>query len=136
MKESSEDLSVSFVLLNPEKDIDDSIKRRDWFTGFAISVSYFEHYGAEKIKNYCKTQKIRGCSDPLKRMNVNSIIFILRVLEFINNDIYEKMKKTISERNKLIHPSRKGIDYRYQKEENRAKQLLEEAKECIHKIKK
>ena len=44
------------------------------------------------------------------------------------------MRKTLDERNKLIHPGRDGIAYRYQKDKDRATELLEDAKLCIHKI--
>lgn len=131
----STDLSSSMVILNPEKEIDDAIERNDWFSAFAISVSFFEYYGTRRITDHCTSKNIVGCRDTVKRMGVGNIIFILRILNFIDDDLYSKMRKTITERNKIVHPSRGGVAYRFEKQETRAIELLKDAKECIHKIK-
>ena len=117
--------------MNPENDIQDAIERRDWFTGFAISVSFFEYYGKNIIKDYYENRNMQFNKKMLDGMGASDVIFILRVIENINNDYDAKMKKIIKERNKLIH----NITYRDEKEETRAYDLLKQAIDCIKNIK-
>lgn len=125
---------MKVTVINPDKEIQDAIDGEDWISAFATAVSYFEYYGANIIKGRCKSLEIPRYKDIVKNMGASNIILILRLLSLVNEDIYGKMRKTLQERNKLIHPERGGIGYRYKKQKDRAKELLEEAKQCIHRI--
>lgn len=127
-------MSFSVTVINPDKEIQDAIDNEDWISAFATAVGYFEYYGARIIKGRCKSLEIPRYKDIVKNMSASSIILILRLLGLVDADIYGKMRKTLQERNKLIHPERGGIGYRYQKEKDRAIELLEDAKQCIHRI--
>lgn len=142
---------MSFITINPDVDIDKAIKSKDWFTGFATAISYFEHFGTIKIRNYIDSRILRAISDTqerqkvrkqlkddlgknLERLNAKDIAFLLFAFKLIDIDTYLDMRKITSERNKLVHPARKGIAWRYTKPEATAKELLRKAKDCIHKI--
>lgn len=122
------------TIINPDKEIQDGIDGEDWVSAFATAVSYFEYYGARTIKGRCRSLEIPRYKDIVKNMGASRIILILRLLALVDKDIYGKMRKTLQERNKLIHPERGGIGYRYKKQKDKAKELLEDAKQCIHQI--
>ena len=56
---------------------------------------------------------------------------MLRILELIDNETYSKMREIITERNKVVHPSRKGIKYVDKKKKDKATLLLKQAKKCL-----
>ena len=70
-----------------------------------------------------------------RNLSAAGIIFALYLTKLIDMNTFKEMKKIVTERNKLIHPGREGISYRYEKEETRAKQLLNQAINNIEKIK-
>lgn len=127
-------MSFKVIVINPDKEIDDAVKNGDWFSAFATAVSYFEHYGAETIRKRSASLEIPNYKDTIPNMSVHSIAFTLRLLSAIDKDTYEKIKTVIAERNKLIHPERGGVGYRYSIEAQSAAKLLEDAKACIHKL--
>jgi len=126
-----------FYVLNPGTVIDDAKRREDWFAAFTNSVTYFEHYGYWAIRAYCLREEVEltnKAKDSLKQLNAANISLLLRILDIIDNDTYSNMKKIIEERNKFVHPGRKGITYRDRKKKDNAIKLLNQAKECIQKI--
>lgn len=130
---------VDFAFENRLRKIDIAIKKEDWFSGFANTVSYFEHYGYFAIRAYCVREKVkltRKAMESLKRnVSAGNIALLLRLLKLIDNKTYLSMKKIIEERNKLVHPGRKGIAYRDRKNKDTAISLLNQGKECMQKIK-
>lgn len=126
---------LPYYKTNPKKEIEDSISRKDWFGGFAIAVSYFELLGFIKLIEFCEStgqspsEKVK---DELKRINITQLVALLRSFGLIDATTYSRMKKTISERNKLVHFLRKGVDYRDSKQEDRATSLLKQAIDCIY----
>lgn len=127
--------ALPYYRMNPKKEIEDSMSRKDWFGGFAIAVSYFELLGFLTLIEFCKSRgqsPSENIKDELKRINIKQLIALLRSLGLIDTNTYSKMKKTISERNKLVHFLRKGVDYRDRKQEDRAKSLLNQAIDCIY----
>ena len=122
------------ILYSPEKEIDRAVNNEDWVSAFATSVSYFEYYGAAIIKERCKSLKIPKYKDIVKNMAASRIVFTLRLLGIVKKETYSKIRKTIQERNKLIHPEKGGIGYKHSKEKSRAIELLEDAKECIQTL--
>lgn len=128
----STNLSSSLTVINPDDEINKAIQNEDWFSGFAVAVSYFEYFGARVLK--ARAMNIPSYEDIFKNMSVNTMTFILRVMNIVDEDTYNKMRTTIIERNKLVHPERGGVAYRHQKQKGRATQLLNDAKECIHKL--
>lgn len=118
--------------------IDDAIAREDWFSGFTNSVTFLEHWGYWKLRWYCVQRGIdRGALEKrLRSLHISNLILILHLLQLIDQDTYSRISKIISERNKLVHPTRKGISYRNRKEKDRATKLLNDAKDCIVKLKK
>lgn len=144
-------MHLSFILINPNGDIDNAVQTRDWFTGFATAISYIEHFGTIKLRNYIESkilQEIKSkdtCNNVrnqlkedlgknLEKLSAKDIAFLLYAFQLIDSDTYLKLRKIITERNKLVHPARKGIAWRYEKPERTAKELLQQAKECIQKI--
>jgi len=144
-------LHLSFILINPYGDIDKAIQARDWFNGFAIAVSYIEHFGTIKIKRYLDLRILRAIDNleerkrvrkqfkddlgkNLERLSAKDIAFLLYAFQLVDSDTCLKLRKIITERNKLVHPARKGIGWRYEKPERTARKLLQQAKECIQKI--
>lgn len=122
------------TLKNWNKIIDEAIEREDWFSGFTNSVTFVEHWAYWKLRWYCIKNKIK-LKEELKRLNVGNLVTILYLLKLINEETYAKIKKSIVERNKLIHPGRKGISYRDRKEKDRATDLLNDAITCIKELK-
>lgn len=127
-------MTFRFMVINSDKEIQDAIDNGDWVSAFATAVSYFEHYGARIIKKRSESLEIPRYKDIVKNMSASSIILILRLLDLVDGETYDKMRKILQERNKLIHPERGGIGYRYRKQRTRAVELLEDAKQCIHRI--
>lgn len=142
---------MSLIIINPDGDIDKAIESRDWFTGFATAISYFEHFGTIKIRSYIDSRILRAIDDleerenvrkqlrddlgkNLERLSAKNIAFLLYAFKLIDSNTYLDMRKISTERNKLVHPTRKGIAWRYTKPYRTAKELLQKAKECIHKI--
>ena len=119
--------------------IDDAKEEEDWFSAFANTVSYFEHYGYFAIRAYCVREKVKltgKAMGSLKRnLSAGNIALLLRVLKLIDNETYSGMKKIIEERNKLVHPGREGIAYRDRKKKDTAIRLLNQGKECLRKTK-
>lgn len=117
--------------------IDDAIVREDWFSGFTNSVTFLEHWGYWRLRWYCTQRRIDGgaVKERLRSLHISNLILILHLLQLIDQDTYSKISKIISERNKLVHPARKGISYRDRKEKDRAVELLNDAKNCIVKLK-
>jgi hypothetical protein len=120
------------------KKIARAAKDEDWFSAFTSIVTYFEHYGYWAVRFYCGRHEItltRKAEESLKRLGATDLALLLRILNLINNETYSTMKKTIEERNKIVHPGQKGIRYVDKKKKDEANRLPNEAKECLKKIK-
>lgn len=119
-----------------EKVIDNAIKNEDWFSGFSNAVTYFEYWGYYRLHWYCIRERIEEYGKT-KYLTASSLLNTLYLLKEIDANTFNKMGKIIKERNKLIHPisTNSGITYRDEKEKDRATQLLNDAKECITKVK-
>ena len=127
--------ALPYYEMNPKREIEDAMSRNDWFGGFAIAVSYFELLGFLRLIKFCESlgqSPSENVKDELKRINVKQLTALLYSLGLIDRNTYSKMKKTISERNKLVHFLRKGVNYRDRKQEDRAKTLLKQTIECIY----
>lgn len=119
------------------KKVDSAIKKEDWFSAFTNIVTYFEHYGYWAIAFHCLKRKVgltEKAKESLKRLGASDFALMLRILNIIDNEDYSIIKKTIEERNKIVHPSQKGIRYIESKKKEEASKLLNEAKECLKKI--
>ncbi len=144
-------MSSSTLIINPYIDIDKAIQNKDWFSGFANAVSYFEHFGTKRIRQYLDTDVLSTVTDEVKRsklknqleedlgkslerLSVQNIVFWLYMFRIIDVDTFLGIKEIIAERNKLVHPARKGIAWRYAKPERTAKELLEKSKDYIRVI--
>lgn len=117
--------------------IDSAIIEEDWFSGFALAVTYFEHYGYWAIRFYCLREKIEltnKADASLKKLGAVQLALFLRVLKLINNQTYSNMKKVVEERNKIVHPGRDSILYPDKKEKDEATMLLKQAKDCLLQI--
>jgi len=53
----------------------------------------------------------------------------------MGNETNSVMRKTTEERNKIVHPNRKGIKYVDKKKKDEAIRLLSEAKKRLRRIK-
>ena len=119
---------------NWEEIINEAKDREDWFSGFTNAVTYFEHWGYWRLRWYCIQNQI-DMKKETKRLNINSLVLVLRLLKLIDQATYLKIMKIVKERNKLVHPGRAGISYRERKKRDRAVELLNDAKECIKNLK-
>jgi len=123
---------------SPDRVIDELIAKEDWFSGFANSVTYFEHYGYFAIRAYCVREgvELKGKAiNLLRRNSAGNVTLLLRILKIIDDKSYSDMRKIIGERNNLVHPGRKGLAYRYAKKKDEYTVLLNKAKECIVRVK-
>lgn len=119
--------------------IDKALSREDWFSAFTNVVTYFEHYGCWAVRFYCLRHKINltaKAEESLKKLGAGDLALLLRILKIIDNDTYSMMKKTIEERNNVVHPGRKGIRYVDQKKKDEACRLINAAEECLQMIMK
>jgi len=140
--------TVDAILIDPYGEIDRAMKNEDWVSGFSHAITYTEHFGIIKIKNYIESSVLRKIEneenknavnnqfkDDLKNIGAKNIVLLLFALEIIDSDTYLKLREIITERNKLQHPTRKEIGYRYiKKEKTKRECLLEEAKAIISEI--
>jgi len=126
-------------VLYPYRTINYYKRKELWFPAFTNSVTYFEHFGYWAIKAHCSRNNIeltQKAKDSLKNLQAGNIALVLRILDLIDNETYSDMKKIIEERNKLVHPGRRGITYRERKRKDRAERLLNQAKQSIKEIRK
>ncbi len=139
--------AVDVILIDPHGDIEKAIKNEDWVSGFSYAVRYIEHFGTIKIKNFVDSkivQNIRSSDqkkvskrylDDLNRLPVVNIIFLLFALGLVNADTYLDLRKIIVERNRLIHPSKKGVGFQYiEEEKNKRKAMLQQAQKMIEEL--
>jgi hypothetical protein len=119
----------------PEEVIEDAIQREDWFSGFSNAVAYFEFWAYIWLWRYCQKESIH-IEDKIKGLNARQLNIILHLLKLTDSNIFNKMTKTIQERNHLVHPTstEDGLGYRHRKQRDRAKELLEDAKECTRRV--
>ena len=97
----------------------------------ASIVTYFEHYGYWAVRFYCHRKKIaltKKAEESLKKFGASDFALLLRILKLMDNETNSVMRKTTEERNKIVHPSRKGIKYVDKKKKDEAIRLLSEAK--------
>lgn len=123
--------------LYPDKVIDDCKEIEDWFSGFTNAVAYFEHFGYWAIRMHCTREKIpvtNAIKKSLSSLSGNDIGLLLYLLKLIDAETYSEMKHVIRERNRLVHPGRKGITYRDRKKKDNAIRLLDQSKNCIREI--
>jgi hypothetical protein len=80
MKAGRQNLRSSIYVLNPEKIINQAIERRDWFSGFSNSVTYFEHWGYWRLKWNCIKEQI-DIEEKLKHLHVSTLTLILYLLK-------------------------------------------------------
>jgi len=119
------------------KKVDNAVKKEDWFSAFTSVVTYFEHYGYWAVTFYCRRKKItltEKAVESLKRLGAVDLALLLRILDLIDNETYSTMKKTIEERNKIVHPGQKGIKYVDKQRKEEASRLLNEARESLKTI--
>jgi hypothetical protein len=122
----------------PELVIDEAIERKDWFSAFSNAVSYFEFWAYIWLWRYCRKENIH-IEKIIKGLNVRELNIILYLLKFTDSNIFNKMKKTISERNRYVHPekAKQMLGYRHKEkkeEKEKALRILEDAKYCIKKV--
>lgn len=143
LKEGSKDISASlFIMPNPRRVIESKIKNKQCFEGFALSVSYFEHYGAKKIARCCYCFDISknvfydlfGIS--LEDMGVTKITQLLRFMKIIDQITYSNMKKVVKVRHRFIHPQKEGIERWFPTSTKEYKKLLNDAINCIEVMQK
>jgi hypothetical protein len=127
----------SAALKNRLRKVDNAVKKEDWFSAFASIVTYFEHFGYWAVTFYCRRNKMtltKKALETLRRFGAADLAFLLRILNLMDNETYSTMKKTIEERNKIVHPGQRGIKYVDKKSKEEASRLLNEAKECFKTI--
>jgi len=139
---------IDVILIDPHRDIGKAIKNEDWVSGFSYAIKYIEHFGTIKIKNFVDSMIISGIEDQdqkreagnrylddLKRSSAVNITFDLFVLGLIDSTTYLDLRKIIVERNKLIHPQKKGVGFQHSKEEaQKRRTMLQKAQKLIEEI--
>jgi hypothetical protein len=128
-------MSKFTIAPTPEEVIDDAIQRQDWFSAFSNAVSYFEFWAYIRLGGYCRKENIH-IEQIMKRLTARELNLILYLLKLRDSNIFNKMIKTIQERNHLVHPisTEYGIGYRHRKQRDRAIKPLEDAKYCTKKV--
>lgn len=144
-------MKASFIIINPYGEIDKAVANKDWFIGFANAVCYLEYFGTIRLREYIDLEVLSRIADENERRKVNEylkvrfgrayerlraddIVFLLFAFGLIEADNFLKLRKVITTRNELVHPSRKGAGFRYAIPEAEAKEILTQAKECILNI--
>jgi len=136
-------LSIDTIIIDPFGDIRRAKERKDWPAGLSASVTYFKHFGTIKLKGYFKhhgiglDEKTREVKEMFVEfiggLTVDKMITLLYCLDIIDESLYNQMKEVNSERNKLLHPEKKGIAYRFHDEERFAR-LLDQASRCVETL--
>ena len=124
-------MATFIVVPSPERQMDMAIDRNDWLSAFAVAVGYFEYYGAEILKKRYKSLGIPELRRTVEELRVGTMAFVLRLLKIVEIDTYSKMRRIIKERNKLVHPTRRGPAYGARKERDTAIGILDDARECL-----
>lgn len=140
--------AVDVIFIDPHGDIGKAIKSEDWVSGFSYAVRYIEHFGTIKIKNFVDSKFIQNIensdqkrevsnrfSEDLNRLSTVNIVFMLFALGLVNANAYLDLRKIIVERNKLIHPLKKGVGFQnVEEEKNKRKSMLQQAQKLIEEI--
>jgi hypothetical protein len=91
-------------VLNPIEDIDDACKTGNFFTGFALAVTYFE-YEANQI--LCMFFQDRIPADKIEWWSLTAKIRKISGLNLIEKKTRSQILDIIDTRNRLIHPTEK-----------------------------
>jgi hypothetical protein len=89
-------------VINPVEEIETAYKTNNFFTGFALAVTYFE-YEANQILGMFYRDRI-----PVKKIEWRSLASKIRKifrLDLIEENSYGKIFEIIETRNRLIHPT-------------------------------
>jgi hypothetical protein len=88
------------ILINPLEDIEGAYKSGNFFTGFALAVTYFE-YEANRILGIFFQGRISH--ETVERWSLASKIRIIFGLNLIEEEACHKIDEIIGIRNRLIH---------------------------------
>jgi len=87
--------------INPVREIEDAYKRNDFFTAFALAVTYFEYEANLTFGTLIENRLPLGV---LKEWGVKSKIEWLSRLDLIDPKTRNRIIRIIEVRNKLVHP--------------------------------
>jgi hypothetical protein len=90
------------ILINPIEEIETACKTANFFTGFALAVTYFD-YEANHILGMFFQDRISR--NTIERLSLALKIKIVFGLDLIEEKAYHKILEIIDTRNRLIHPT-------------------------------
>jgi hypothetical protein len=122
----------------PEEIINEAIERKDWFSAFSNAVSYFEFWAYIWLWRYCKKENMH-IEEIIKGLNARELNLILYLLKLTDFNFFNKMNKTIKERNFYVHPEKaeEMLSYRHKEEREEKEEtirMLRDAKYCTKKV--
>jgi len=120
------------IVINPIEEIETACNTANFFTGFALAVTYFE-YEANHILG--KVFQNRISLKKIERWSLASKIRIVFGLDLIEEEAYSKILEIIDTRNRLIHPEGRSHDIflRFRLNEKEKSSLLG-FKECYSSL--
>jgi len=127
------------IVINPIEEIETKYKNGDFFTGFALAVTYFEYQANLILSMFFQGRISRKALERWSLALKIRLIFGLNLIE--EKEVFHKIHDIIEMRNRLIHPTeqedkeeRKGdtiLRFRLNEEE---KSLLLGFKECYSEL--
>lgn len=141
-------IGLDYISIDPHGDIGRAINAENWLAGFSFAVTYLEHFGTIKIRNFVDSQIVqkkvslgqkrevkKQCSEDVGRLSATNILFLLFAFGLVDVNFYLDFRKIIAERNRLVHPSRKGVGFQCVEEEKKKRvTMLQNAQRLIEEL--
>ena len=119
-------MASALIVFPPIRTLEETIKNldKDWFKGVVLSATFFENFGAEKLK-----KKYHGRIDPkrIENLPLEQIIMSLYISGLIDQPTYSKMIEVKRKRDGLVHTPWANVAM----DPAEAKKLIEKAIECL-----
>jgi hypothetical protein len=139
---------LDYISIDPHGDIGRAIKAENWLAGFSFAVTYLEHFGMIKIKIIVDSRIVqkkvslsqkrevkKQFSEDVERMTATNILFLLFAFGLVDVSFYLDFRNIIAERNRLVHPSRKGMGFQCVEEEKKKRvTMLQNAQRLIEEL--
>ncbi len=122
--------STKGIIPSPVPTLKEIIHKKEWFKGLILSVTYFEYYGKQVLKEYFDSNNLRIS---INNMSIDTLLDFLYACKIITHSIYCKMNEVRKKRNDIVHMGKEFKDIRLLnlKEEKEMENLLIKAIECI-----
>jgi len=122
----------AIVIPSPIRLLQEAINQKDWFKGLIMSITYFEHFGINKLKEHFRSKGINIDPDKIDRLSLEEIIMVLYSCEIVDQPTYTKMIEVKKKRDKLVHQKKEAPIFEI--EEGEAENLIKKAIECLKNL--